>query len=159
MKKGLLYAAIALAAIVIVAGFSMQLGTPPDFHIPESGADEVLFVCPMASTTWDSIALVLHPFSKYIVSAFFFAVVLLLFGWGWQLYQNLITDKFKRESFKTIWGLTKFTFWAGVVVWLLLATPNSFRRVERTDVGGDWILCESTTDGAKPVLAKYVRRR
>ena len=159
MKKGLLYAAVALAAIVIVAGFNMQLGSAPEINVPESLAGSTLYVCPAASSTWNSIAISLRPFTRYIVGTFFFVVVLLLFGWGWQLYQNLLTDKFKRESFKNIWGFTKYTFWAGILMWLLLATPNSFRSVERTDIGGEWVLCESTSNGAQPVSADVVHAR
>ena len=115
MKPVMLYAIIAVAAIAIVASFGFQLGNPPPV-IPESVADNVLFVCPVENATWDFIAAGFHPFNRYIIGGFFFTAVLLLFGWGWQLYQNLLSDKFKRESFKNIWGFTKIWFWALVIV-------------------------------------------
>lgn len=156
MKKGLLLSIVALAAIIIVAGFHMQIGnvTPPTVH--ESMVGKVLYVCPSISTTWDSIAFGLRPFVNYVIAAFFFALVLLMFGWGWQLYQNLIADKFKRESFKNIWGFTKIWFWGLIIAMLILITPNAFRRVEVTSAGDNWVMCEATDTGARMVRADAV---
>ena len=156
LKKGLLYSIIAVAAIVIVAAFHMQIETPVDTNIPESMLGSILYVCPDASTTWDSIASGLRYISNYIIAGFFFAMVLLAFGWGWQLYQNLLSDKFKRESFKTIWGLTKVWFWAAVIATLVLLTPNHFRRVEITGAGDNWVMCDADTPGARAVRANAV---
>ena len=159
MKKGLLWSVIILAAIVIVASFGMQIGTVTPQNIPESFAGRVLYVCPDTSSTWDSVAMGLRPFLNYIIAAIFFFVVLLLFGWGWQLYQNLLSDKFKRESFKNIWAFTKFGFWALIIVMLLLVTPNGFRRVSVTNAGNNWVLCEATDTGARAVRADAVHAR
>ena len=82
-----------------------------------------------------------------------------MFGWGWQLYQNMLSDKFKRDSFKNIWGYTKLAFWAGVIVLLIVATPNSFRRVEITGAGNNWVLCDGNTPGARAVRADAVHAR
>ena len=159
MKPVMLYAIIAVAAIAIVASFGFQLGNPPPV-VPASVADSVLFVCPMENLTWNSIAMGLYPFNRYIVGGFFFTAVLLLFGWGWELYQNLLSDKFKRESFKNIWGFTKIWFWALVIVTLLIYTPNHFRRVEITGASGDWVLCNASDlcdTGAPDCHARTVR--
>ena len=142
MKPVMLYAIIALAAIAIVAGFGFRLGNPaPD--LSESVISNVLFVCPMQNTTWDAIVMAFGPFTRYVVGGFFFAAVLLLFGWGWQLYQNLLSDKFKRDSFKNIWGFTKIWFWAMVIITLLIYSPNYFRRVEIAGAPGNWVLCDA----------------
>lgn len=159
MKKGLLYSMVILAAIVIVSSFNMQLGNITDHNIPESMAGGVLYVCPMADSTWDSVAIAFRPFTNYIIAAFFFGLVLLIFGWGWQLYQNLIADKFKRESFKTVWALTKWGFWAAVIVTVILYTPNHLRRVAVTGSNDNWVLCDATTPGSTPVPADAVRSR
>ena len=159
MKKGLLYSIIALAAIVIVAAFHMQLGNAPAIDVPESMAGNVLYVCPAASSTWDSIAAAFRPFTNYIVAAFFFGLVLLAFGWGWQLYQNLIADKFKRDAFKNIWAFTKWGFWALVVVMLIMITPNNFRRVEITGHGDNWVMCDASNPDARAVRADAVHAR
>lgn len=159
MKPIMLYAIVALAAIVIVSSFGFQLGQTEMPAMTESMAANVLFVCPSANTTWDAIAMGLHPFLRYIVGGFFFVVVLLLFGWGWQLYQNLLSDKFKRDSFKNIWGFTKLAFWAGVIVLLLVATPNSFRRIDITGAGNNWVFCDGNTPGAEAVRAEAVHAR
>ena len=159
MKKGLLWSIVALAAIVIVAGFHMQLETPTQTNIPESMLGNILYVCPATSGTWDSIAFALRQFTNYIIAGIFFAVVLLAFGWGWQLYQNLLSDKFKRESFKTVWMLTKWCFWITVFVTIVLVTPNHFRRVEITNAGDNWVLCDADTPGARVVKADAVHAR
>ena len=144
MKKGLLYCIIALAAIIIVVSFNMQLGVIPQQNIPAELTGKILYVCPTTSIGWDSAALALRPFVNYVIAAYFFTLVLLMFGWGWQLYQNLLSDKFKRESFKNIWSYTKIWFWALVIGMLVLITPNGFRRINLTNNGSDWILCESS---------------
>ncbi len=159
MKKGLLWSIIALAAIIIVASFHMELETPEQLNIPESMIGNILYVCPAPSNAWDSVAFALRPFTNYIVAGFFFGLVLLAFGWGWQLYQNLLSDKFKRDSFKNIWAFTKWGFWAMVVTMLILITPNNFRRVEITGHGDNWILCDNTTPGHSIVRADAVRAR
>ena len=159
MKPILLYAIIALAAIAIVARFGFQLGSTEMPAMTESMAANVLFVCPSANATWDSISMGLRVIERYIIGGAFFVVVLLLFGWGWQLYQNLLSDKFKRESFKTIWGFTKLAFWAGVITLLLVATPNHFRRVEITGAGNNWVFCDGNTPGASAVRADAVHAR
>ena len=158
MKKGLLLAIVALAAIAIVASFGFQLGGKPP-AIPESMAAGILFVCPMENSKWISVALGLSQIMRYIIGAFFFTAVLLLFGWGWQLYQNMLSDKFKRDSFKNIWGFTKIWFWALIIVMVLVYTPNSFRRVELAGASGNWVLCESNTPGAQAVHANAVHAR
>ena len=156
MKKGLLYSIIALAAIVIVAAFHMQLGNIDSNLVSESAAGNVLYVCPGTSSAWDSVAFALRPFTNYIVAAFFFCIMLLAFGWGWQLYQNLIADKFKRDAFKNIWTYTKWTFWALVIAMLVLITPNHFRRVEITGHGDNWVMCDANMPGARAVRADAV---
>ncbi len=156
MKPVMLYAIIALAAIAIVASFGFQLGSTEMPQMSAETASSILFVCPMENATWVSISLGLHPFMRYIVGGFFFAAVLLLFGWGWQLYQNLLSDKFKRDSFKNIWGFTKIWFWAVVIVTLLIYTPNKFRRVELAGAPGNWVLCDGNTPGARAVRAGAV---
>ncbi|MBR4475589.1 MAG: hypothetical protein IKP05_02820 [Alphaproteobacteria bacterium] len=156
MKQGLLYSVVALAAIVIVASFNMQLGDPAVSQIPESMIDKVLYVCPSADSTWTTIATSLRPFTNYIFAGFFFGLVLLLFGWGWQLYQNMLDDKFKRESFKNIWTFTKWFFWAIVIIMLVIVTPNNFRRVSISGAGDQWVLCDANTAGARAVKADAV---
>jgi hypothetical protein len=159
MKKGLLWSIIALAAIIIVASFGMQVGNITPQEIPESMTGQVLYVCPAADSAWHAIALATRPFTNYVLAAFFFCLVLLLFGWGWQLYQNLLSDKFKRESFKTIWVYTKWGFWALILVILILVTPNEFRRVSVTNAGDNWVLCDATDPDARAVRADAVHSR
>ena len=156
MKKGLLFAIVALAAIVIVAGFGFQLGSTEMPAMSAETAANILFVCPAESASWDSVTIGIQPFMRYIIGGFFFAAVLLMFGWGWQLYQNLLTDKFKRDSFKNIWGFTKIWFWALIFVMLVIYTPNYFRGVKITGATGDWVLCDGNTPGARAVHANAV---
>lgn len=142
LKKGLVLSIVALAAIVIVASFHMQVSDAPSLNISESMAGNILYVCPSANPSWDSIAFAFRPFVNYIIAGLFFAMVILVFVWGWQLYQNMLSDKFKRESFKNVWMCTKIWAWGIVIVMLILITPNAFRRVEITGAGDNWVLCD-----------------
>ena len=159
MKKGLLFSIVALAAIIIVASFNMQLGNITPQNIPGNMAGNILYVCPGANPSWDSVSLSLRPLMKYIVAGFFFGLVLLVFGWGWQLYQNLIADKFKRDAFKNIWTFTKWFFWVLVIVILMFVTPNNLRRVSVSGSNDSWVLCNATDDGARMVRASAVQPR
>lgn len=158
MKQTMLFAIMALVAIVIASSFGLQLSPHPAVSIPDSAAANALYLCRAASPTWDAVAAALAPFVKYITVAFFFVVMLLMFNWGWALYQNLLSDSFKRESFSNPWKYTKVTFWAAVVVLLLAATPNYFRSVHVNGVSGDWVLCDANTPGARAFRANAVTR-
>ena len=84
--------------------------------------------------------------------------MILFFSWGWALYQNLLKDEFKRDSFKNPWAMTKIAFWAGVIVLLVLMTPNHFRKVRYGARPEAYVLCESDTPGAHAGLAEKVSR-
>ena len=71
--------------------------------------------------------------------------------WMWALYQNLLKDKFNRDSFKKPWMFTKFLFWAIVIMTVLMKTPDYFRAIEIDGARGQYVLCESSTPGAKIV--------
>lgn len=158
MKPTMIFAIAALAAIVVASSFGLQLmpGTP--VSIPPSAEGGALYVCHAGGTLWDTIAVTLRPFMHYIIVLFFFAVMILLFNWGWAMYQSLIADKFKRETFSNSWKLTKFTFWVAVAVTIVAATPNHFKTVKIQGASGDWILCERDTPGATAVRASAVFR-
>lgn len=156
MKPNFLFAIIALISIVIISSFDLQLAPNAALQIPENMIGQALYVCPAESSVWSSVAQMLQPVSKYITIAFFFIVMLLLFNWGWALYQNLLSDSFKRESFSKPWQFTKLTFWAGVIVLLLVFTPNHYRTVHIEGATGEWVLCESDTPGVLAVRAELV---
>lgn len=156
MKPLMLFAIVALVAIVIVTSFGLQLApTPPIALSPESAAN-ALYICPTDSTFWDGFATALVPFHRYLIIGLFAVIMLLAFSWGWALYQNLLSDSFKRESFKNPWGLTKLTFWAAVIITLFVMTPNHFRSVRVDGLNGQYVLCESDTPGAVAVRADAV---
>ncbi len=157
MKQTMMFAIIALTAIVLVSSFGLQLDPTTPIQVPQSAVGHELYVCPVASPTWDSIATALNPFVRTIVVAFFFAAMLIMFTWGWALYQNLLADKFKRDAYKNPWAFTKIWFWAGVIVLLAVMTPNHFRTVQITGASGQWVLCDNNTPGAVAVRADAVR--
>lgn len=156
MKPTFIFSIVALVAIVVAASFGIQLVPHPSIIVPESVAGSELYVCHAASQTWDTMANSLRLFNRYIIIGFFFVVMILLFNWGWVMYQNLLNDKFKRESFSNVWKFTKFTFWVGVIILMIAMTPNHFRTVHIRGVSGDWVLCDSNTPGAAAVRADAV---
>lgn len=156
MKPTMLFAIVMLAAIVLISSFGLQFAATTPISVPENMAGSVLYVCPMASSTWDSVAKSLEPFVRPITIGFFFAAMLLMFSWGWALYQNLLKDSFKRESFKNPWAFTKMWFWAGIIVLLAAATPNHFRAVHLTGAPDQYVLCDNDAPGARAVRADAV---
>lgn len=156
MKQTMIFAIIILTAIVMAASFDLHIIPQEPLQIPASLSGQALYVCPAASQTWDTIATMLRPFQRYITVGIFFVIMILCFNWGWALYQNLLSDKFKQDAFKTPWQFTKFTFWMIVAVVIISFTPNYFRRVTIDGASGEWVLCENTTPGARAVRADAV---
>lgn len=156
MKPTMLFAIVALTAIIIVASFGLQLAPNPSVPIAPDASANALYICPVASTFWDSFATAMRGINQYLIIGLFFVIILLGFSWGWALYQNLLQDSFKRDSFSKPWQLTKLTFWACVIVLLFALTPNHFRSVHVDGIAGEWVLCESDTPGARAVRADAV---
>lgn len=159
MKPNLVFTIIALITIIVIASFGIQLSPVAPVSVPEHLSGQVLYVCPVASDTWNQIAEILKPMKIYFVMAFFFITMLLLFNWGWALYQNLLKDKFTKDSFKNVWGHTKLAITAGIICLILFKTPNYFKTVHVQVRGSEaeYILCESNTPGAKAVPASAVK--
>ncbi len=157
MKKSMIFAILALTAIIMLVSFDVQLVPGVPSHVAPADAPNALYVCPADEQPWTSISQGIMPFSKYIAMLFAFGIIVLMFVWGWEMYQILLKDKFEKKGFSTVWGFTKFTFWAGIVAILLIMTPNHFRSVYLDGAAGQWVLCESDTPGNRPVRADMVR--
>lgn len=159
-KPGLLFAVCLLAMIILGASFDMNFGGNPPIHLPNGvNPDTVLYVCPASDSVWTQVAQSLHVINKYAYLLFFFAIFVLMFSWGWALYQNLLKDKFNEDAYKNSWDLTKVVFWVAVVYAVLVWTPNHFRRVEIRGNNSQWVLCENTSSGAKAVKSGAVTLR
>jgi hypothetical protein len=158
MKPTMMFAIIMLAVIVLMVSFNVSLSPNAPIVLNDAVAPNALFVCPATSNTWDMLANGLGQFTKPLIIAFFFAVILLCFSWAWAMYQNLLKDKFVRDAFKKPWAATKMLFWALVVVLLLVKTPNYFRTVHVDGTNTNWVMCESNTPGARAVRADAVHR-
>ncbi len=157
MKKTMLWAIMAVVAIVLMSSFGFNIGgTVETLRVPAEYAGNELYVCPAADSTWDTIAGSLKLFTRPIMIMFFFVVMLLAAVWGWAMYQNLLKDKFDAKSFKNPWAYTKLTFWAAIIIVLLTMTPNYFRTVHLKNNNSNWILCDNNTPGALPVHASMV---
>lgn len=157
-KPGLLLVVSALAMIILAAVFHMELGGNPPVSLPAGvNPDDVLYVCPLGDGgTWSQFSNILHRIGKYVYLFFAFMVLVLMFSWGWALYQNLLKDKFNADVYKNPWDLTKIVFWMAIVVFVLFMTPNHFRMVDVRGKGTNWVLCENTSDGARPTWPKNV---
>lgn len=158
-KPGLLVAVSILALIILATAFDMNFGGDAAVKLREGvNPDSVLYICPVVENAWDSIAQAMSIGRKYIYMGFAFAGIVLMFSWGWALYQNLVKDKFSADAYKNPWGLTKLFFWAAVICVVLALTPNYFRTVHVRYQGHDseWVLCENTSTGARAVNAKSV---
>ena len=159
MKKSMISVIIFLTAIVLMATFDFSLGPDTAINVPADMRGHALFICPAESSLWNSLAAGFGQFYKYITIGFFFAAIILVFVWGWSLYQNLLKDSFKKEDFSTPWAFTKILFWAGVIMMLVFNTPNKYRTVSVTNKPGNWVLCENSSDGAVAVNSNLVHAR
>ena len=148
MKPTMLFAIVMLSAIVLMTAFNFTLTPVATETAARVAGPEILYVCPAESSVWDTLANALGYFTRPIVIAFCFAVILLLFTWGWALYQNLLKDKFVRDAFKTPWAFTKMLFWAAVIVILMINTPNYFRAVTVNNQSG-YVLCDANSPNAR----------
>ena len=156
-KPGLLFAVSLLAIIILAVSFNLNLGGNEPVALRAGvNPDKVLYVCDSGNDTWDHISTSFHLIGRFATLFFSFAGIVLCFSWGWALYQNLLKDKFSEDAYKTPWSLTKAVFWIIVVFTILLVTPNHFRRVEVHGHGDNYVLCDSTSDGARPLNYKAV---
>ena len=159
-KPGLLFAVCLLAMIILAVSFGMNFGGNPPVHLPSRiDPSTVLYVCPAADSAWTHVSRSFSLINKYAHLLFFFAVFVLIFSWGWALYQNLLKDKFNDEAYKNSWELTKMIFWVAIVYTVLVWTPNHFRRVEVRGTSEQYVLCENTSTGAKATFSKNVTSR
>ena len=161
-KPGLFLAVSVLAIIILAASFDIHLGGAGQIHL-RAGVNpgNVLYVCPVSNITFDALAKSFSVLSKQVYLLFTFALIILVFSWGWALYQNLLKDKFSADVYKNPWGLTKIFFWAMVIVTIIMVTPNYFRTVHVHVKGHtyDYVLCESNSVGARPINERAVTAR
>lgn len=159
MNKSMTFAVILLTVIILMTAFDFSLDGSAPIQVAESVIGDTLFVCPAKSGFWDSMAAGFGGFSRYLLIGFFFALIVLLFMWGWALYQNLLKDEFKKDMFSTPWTYTKMLFWAAIVLLLVINTPNHYRSVQVAGRSGEWVLCENTSADAVPVRADLVHSK
>jgi len=152
-KPGLLFSVCALAMIVLASVFKLDLLKSKQTLQSTKNIANHLFVCPMANSTWDSISDMLSKGKEYMYMAVAFVVIVLLFAWGWALYQNLLKDKFSADVYKNPWEITKIVFWAAVICFVLVKTPNYFRPHVRIN-STNWVLCDNTSENARAVRLK-----
>ncbi len=157
-KPGLLFAISVFTIIIVAVSFNFNLGSNPPVKLPNGvNPDNVLYVCNAASGMWKQVSEALHFLASFAPLFFAFVGIVLLFSWGWALYQNLLKDKFIDEAYKNPWDLTKIFFWMAVVFTIFYMTPNHFRQVEVRGSEEQWVLCDNTSEGARPVNYRAVR--
>ena len=166
MKPMMIFSLALLTFVALMTALDIHLGgVITTVHVPENMLGDVLYVCPAASSGWNSIAEMMRMLQTPITVLLFFALAMLLFAWGWGLYQNLLKDKFNKDNFLKPWGFTKILFWATVIVVILSNTPNHYRIVHVRGRPENFVLCESNTpnqsdwadimDGRWPKAATY----
>ncbi len=158
MKPTMMFAIILLTSIILMTAFNINLGPNETVAVSAVNAPNALYVCPAASGLWDGLSVGFAMFKRPLIIGFFFSLIILLFTWGWALYQNLLKDKFVRDAFKTPWAFTKLLFWAVVIISMLMATPNYYRTVHLVGAPGNWVLCDNNTPGRQAVRASAVYR-
>ncbi len=156
MKPTMIFAIMALTAIVLMVAFDISLSPHSAIQLSADISTNALYVCPIKESVWTSIAQGLGMVTKPLTIGLVFALMILSAFWSWALYQNLLKDKFDRGAYKTPWGATKLLFWACVILMLLIKTPDYYRTVHLEGADGNWVLCDSNTPGAQAVHANKV---
>ncbi|MEE1030177.1 MAG: hypothetical protein UIC65_04085 [Alphaproteobacteria bacterium] len=156
MKPTMMFTVIMITAIVLMVSFGISLGPNTPIALNDAVAPNALFVCPVKDSGWTQIAAGIGQFTRPLVISLFFAIMILAAVWGWALYQNLLKDKFDRGSYKNPWAFTKLLFWAAIIVFMLIKTPDYFRIVHLDGDNGAWVLCDNNTPGARAVHANKV---
>jgi hypothetical protein len=153
-----------LTLVVLMTSFGVHLGDiTPTVNVDENMLGRVLYICPAQSNGWDTAAEVLKGMQTPLWILAFFALTMLIFYWGWVLYQNLLKDKFDRNMFVKPWTFTKVLFWAMIILLLVTHTPNHYRTVHVRGFEENFVLCENNTpnqwpnvlDGRWPKAAIY----
>ena len=157
-KPGLVFAISVFTIIIVAVSFNLNLGGNAPVELqPGVNPDNVLYVCPAINETWTQVSNGLRFLARFAPLFFSFAGIVLLFSWGWALYQNLLKDKFVEDAYKNPWGLTKMFFWLVVVFTVCYVTPNRFRQVEVRGSDEQFVLCESTSNDARAVYYRSVK--
>jgi hypothetical protein len=164
MKPMLVFVLAMLTLVLLMSSFDVHLGsTISTINVNEDMLGQVLYVCPAQSNGWDSAANILKSMKTGLWIGMFFAVTMLVFYWGWILYQSLLKDKFDRNMYVKPWNFTKVLFWVMIIFTLVTHTPNHYRIVHVRGYDGDLVLCENNTpnkwpdvfDGRWPKAAHY----
>ena len=152
MKPSMVFALAMLTLIILMTSFGIHVGNiAPTVHVNDGiSLGDVLYVCPAASSGWDSASEILKTMRTPLMIGIFFTLTMLIFAWGWSLYQNLLKDKFNKNMFLKPWGFTKLWFWAVVILLIALNTPNHYRTVHVRGYDGPLILCENNTPNTWP---------
>ncbi len=157
MKPTMMFAVIALIAIVLMVAFDVSLAPNSAIELSGNVAANALYVCPIKDNVWTSVANGVGQFKKPLMIGLVFALMIITAMWSWALYQNLLKDKFDRGAYKTPWAATKLLFWTFAIMLLLIKTPDFYRTVHLEGASGNWVLCENNSPGAQAVHADKVR--
>lgn len=146
MKPIMIFAFAMMTLVILMASFDIHLGdVVPTVAVPADRLGDALYICPAISNGWDSASSILKTMKTPIIIGMFFALTMLLFAWGWALYQNLLKDKFNKNAFLKPWGFTKMLFWVAIILLLAVNTPNHYRMVHVRNFPGNYVLCENNT--------------
>ena len=157
MKPLFMLLTAAVIAIIIAASFGLQLMPfVPEWSLSDSVAAKALYVCPAADSVFDPIAKALVFGRNYLLIGFFILLLMTLFSFGWNFYQNLLKDEFNQKSYANSWFLLKILFWLTIVFTILLHAPNYYRTVKLKGSDVAYVLCEKDTAGALPVHSESV---
>ena len=157
MKPTMTFAIVMMIIIILMTAFNIHLGSVVPLDVAADKMANTLFVCPVPKMGFAlTVSKLLKMATRPLTIGFSFAILMLMFSWGWALYQNLLKDKFSRDAYKNPWVFTKMTFWILIVVIMAMATPAHFRTVKIDGSNENWVLCENNSPKAVAVPAQKV---
>ena len=150
MKNKLLFLSLVIIAIVIMAIYDFQLMPGAVAPVPPGAEAYALYVCPVESF-FDSGTDVWRQVERGVNIALLSFMMLTLAVYGWILYVSLLQEKVKEDTFKIPSLMLKILIAAFVVSRLMTNTPNYYRSVHVQGSDRRFVLCESTSPGARSV--------
>ena len=155
MKNGILLFAILIITIVIMTIYDIQLRPGTVAPVPPGQAATALYVCP-ADSAFDKSSLVWQQMTQPVNIALLSFLMLTLMIYAWKTYVAMLTGPggvLSDKAYEIPSMMLKILILAFIVSRLLTNTPNYYRAVNVRGINALFVLCESTSVGARAVRA------
>jgi len=150
MKNGVLFFGLLIIAIVIMTVYDFQLRPGAIAPVPSGQEAYALYVCPLESA-FDPATVTWQRVERGVNIALLSFLLLTLMVYGWITYVALVKDKVTEKTYEIPSLMLKILIIAFVVSRLLANTPNYYKAINVRGQDATFVLCDSTSPGARSV--------